>query len=326
MLPIYSMGTCSQGQDHMAHKVYSHWLIEKTHENDNIPRWFDAFLIDRKAQGLAAGTIEFYGWKLRLIDRFFYTQGISNVNEITPDIIRAMMINLESSHTPGGVHQVYRVIRTFLRWYAIEAEPDNWHDPLANIKPPRLSEIPLSPVTTNDVKKLIAACPDTFTGNRDKAIFLFLLDTGVRASELCALNREDVDEIEGSVQVKNGKGGKSRIVVMGKKTRKAMRAYLRSRSDDDDPLWLTDDGDRLSYAGLNHMLERRAKQARIPKPGLHDFRRAFALNCLRNGMDIFSLQRLMGHADLQVMRRYLAQTDDDLREAHARSSPVDNAM
>lgn len=46
-----------------------------------------------------------------------------------------------------------------------------------------------------------------------------------------------------------------------------------------------------------------------------------ALNCLRNGMDLISLQRLMGHADLQVLTRYLAQTDDDLREAHARSSP-----
>jgi site-specific recombinase XerD len=72
--------------------------------------------------------------------------------------------------------------------------------------------------------------------------------------------------------------------------------------------WLTDEGERLTYWGLNEVIRRRAKAAKVQKPGLHDFRRAFALNFLRNGGDIFTLQRLLGHADLQVLRRYLAQT------------------
>jgi hypothetical protein len=87
--------------------------------------------------------------------------------------------------------------------------------------------------------------------------------------------------------------------------------------------WLTDEGEGLTYWGLNEVIRRRAKAAKVKKPGLHDFRRAFALNFLRNGGDIFTLQSLMGHADLQVLRRYLAQTNDDLREAHRKASPVD---
>jgi site-specific recombinase XerD len=59
---------------------------------------------------------------------------------------------------------------------------------------------------------------------------------------------------------------------------------------------------------------------------LHGFRCAFALNMLRSGVDIFVLQRMMGHADLQVLRRYLAQNDEDNQLAHMRGSPVDNNL
>lgn len=62
------------------------------------------------------------------------------------------------------------------------------------------------------------------------------------------------------------------------------------------------------------------------KPTLHGFRRAFALNMLRNGADVFSLQRLMGHSDSQVMRRYLAQKDQDNQLAHMRGGPVDTNL
>ena len=72
-------------------------------------------------------------------------------------------------------------------------------------------------------------------------------------------------------------------------------------------------------------MRRRASQVGIETPSLHSFRRAFALNMLRAGVDIFSLQKLMGHADLQVLRRYLAQTDEDTLEAHRRGGQVDNA-
>ena len=79
----------------------------------------------------------------------------------------------------------------------------------------------------------------------------------------------------------------------------------------------------MTYWELNEIIRRSANEAGIQKPHLHDFRRAFALNFFRNGGDINSLQKLMGHADLQVLRRYLAQTDEDLREAHNVFSPVD---
>ena len=70
-------------------------------------------------------------------------------------------------------------------------------------------------------------------------------------------------------------------------------------------------------------MTRRAKQANVSPPALHDFRRAFALSMLRSGTDIFTLAKLMGHKGITVLQRYLKQTHQDTEEAHRRSSPVE---
>jgi len=102
--------------------------------------------------------------------------------------------------------------------------------------------------------------------------------------------------------------------------------YLRHQPEAAGPLWLTVHGKRLTYCGLRSVLRRRAEAAGIPIPTLHSFRRAFALMCLRAGTDVYSLQKLMGHSDLSVLRRYLQQTEADLQAAHAKAGPVDNVL
>ncbi|NLD74867.1 MAG: site-specific integrase, partial [Chloroflexi bacterium] len=85
-------------------------------------------------------------------------------------------------------------------------------------------------------------------------------------------------------------------------------------------------GGPLRYESLRDIVRRRAEQAGVEPPTLHSFRRAFALLSLRNGVDVYSLQRLMGHADLTVLRRYLAQTTEDVQNAHRQSGPVDHLL
>lgn len=148
--------------------------------------------------------------------------------------------------------------------------------------------------------------------------------------ETCGVILEDIILQKGSVLIRSGKGRKPRIVYLGKKSRRVLRAYLKSSSkqmewNHNSALWVTNTHSRLTYWGINQIIRRRAEKANIEKPCLHDFRRAFALNFLRNGGDIYSLQNLMGHTDLQVLRRYLAQTTEDLQVAHQNFSPVDNA-
>lgn len=152
---------------------------------------------------------------------------------------------------------------------------------------------------------------------------LVLLDTGIRANELVSLNLEDVNPVNGDILVRVGKGRKPRTVYLGSKSRKALRAYLKLRQDPSKALWITDEGERITYWGVKMLMQRRANQAHVKTPMLHAFRRFFALTCLRAGMDVYSLKELMGHADLQVLSRYLKQTNQDIREAHHRASPVD---
>jgi integrase len=73
------------------------------------------------------------------------------------------------------------------------------------------------------------------------------------------------------------------------------------------------------------IIERRAEAAGLTPPAIHGFRRAEALAMLRNGADVVSVARLLGHKDLAVIQRYLKQTAEDLRQAHAANSPVDRA-
>jgi site-specific recombinase XerD len=103
-----------------------------------------------------------------------------------------------------------------------------------------------------------------------------------------------------------------------------MRGYLKLRQDNSTALWVSQYVERISYWGLNEIIDRLVRKAWVRKPTLHSFRRAFAINMLRAGVDVFSLQKLMGHADLQVLRRYLVQTTDDIAQAHRIGSPGDN--
>lgn len=310
----------------MSDKNVNQWLNTEIGFDDYLLTWLDAFLVDRKAQNLAAGTLDFYRAKFRLFMKFCDAQSITRISQITPGIIREYLLWIAQTHNPGGQHQCYRSLKTFLLWWELETEPEGWRNPIRKVKAPRMGIEPLEPVDLKDVSSILSTCDKTLFGIRDTAIILVLLDTGARAAELCSMDLSDFNPVTGEILIRRGKGHKPRTVFLGQKSRRAVRKYLKIRRDNDPSLWVAKRGERLTYWGLHEIIRRRAKLAGIENPGIHAFRRAFAINMLRNGVDIYSLQKLMGHADLQVLRRYLAQTNDDLKEAHAKGSPVDKFL
>jgi site-specific recombinase XerD len=313
-------------------------FLSKNHEQtilevaqgDYIAITAESFLIDRQAAELSKKSLKFYKQYLKFFIEHCTANSLNQIGQVTPDFLRRYLLGFSETHNPGGVHAAYRTLRAFFRWIAEEEiMPPDWKNPMQKVKAPKVNIDPLEPIPLEDVRKLIDACPPgSFTGERDKSIFLFLLDTGARAQEVCNTNINDIDLNAGSVMIRYGKGGKSRMVFMGRKTRRALRSYLRTRQDQSPALFISvKDGERLTYDGLRQLLDRRAALAKLEKkPVLHGFRRAFALSMLRSGVDIFTLQRLMGHADLQVLRRYLAQNDQDNLLAHMKGGPVDNNL
>jgi integrase/recombinase XerD len=292
--------------------------------DDHLETWVEGFLIEKRAAGLSPNTLRFYRRNLSDFHLFCEGRQITRIGQITPDEVRRYLLELESmNHNAGGRHGHYRALRTFLYFYENEAEPENWKNPIHKVKAPRLPVEPIQPITLPEFNRLLKAASGTRTPERDAAILLALLDTGARAAEFIGMNLEDMEPITGAILIRKGKGSKPRTVFIGKKTRRAVRAYLRTRTDESAALWVTCTGTRLTQSGLRQVLRRLAERAGIPEHGAHDFRRAFALNMLRNGIDLITLSRLMGHSSIQVLQRYLAQTTADTEAAAARFGVVD---
>ena len=253
-------------------------------------------------------------------------QGIDSTHDVTASHVRRFLVQLAEDHSRGGVATLFTGVRAFLNWYGEEYAPSNWN-PLGRIKAPKRPKERVEPLQISTFQKLINVLePKTFHGDRDRAFLYLLLDSGLRHQEATNLLVGDINLQTGQVLVRMGKGQKARVAFIGAKTRRMIMAYLRHRGrpNDEQPLWVSATGSAISMHGLRQVVRRAAEKAGIPEPGMHSFRRAFAVNSLRNGMDIVTLQRLMGHADLSVLDRYLDLLDEDLQRAHDRYGVVDN--
>jgi len=302
-------------------------VVYTTFSND-ILEWGELFYRAKLTEGLSKYTLVFYRQQLTHFFRFCEWQQLTRIDQVGPAQLREFLAwHAETGHNAGGQHAAYRVVKLFLRWYENEAEPDNWRNPIHKVKAPKVGIEPLSPVTDAEVASMLDTCMENgFYSIRDRAVLLLLLDTGARAREVTRLDTEDINPVTGAVLIRQGKGSKPRTVFLGKTARRAMRFYLKTRTDRDPALFVTDEGERLTYNGLRGIIQRRANLAGIEPPTLHSFRRAWALSMLRARTDVFTLQKLGGWKSLSIMRRYLDQDDTDGRRAYEAGSPADRLI
>lgn len=297
---------------------------------DPLQRDLRDFLLDVSAANRSEGTLRFYRQKLHPFLEHLRRQGVEDAAGIRAGHLRAFLADLARDHNPGGVHAYWRAVRAFVRWLVREGILDR--DPAANVRAPRVDLDPLDPVDLATVRALLATCNSTPRGLRDRSLLMALLDTGLRAGEATAANVGDLDLTTGALLLRKTKSRRPRVVFLGRKARRAVAAYLRTRGDPapGDPLWpaysATGECGRLTHSGLRDIVRRRARAAGVAPPTLHSFRRAAALAMLRGGADPVTVSRLLGHGSLAVTLRYLAQTEEDLKAAHAKGSPVDNLL
>ena len=146
---------------------------------------------------------------------------------------------------------------------------------------------------------------------RDFALILLMIDTGMRLSEVASLNLADVDLIEGRCRV-IGKGSRERLVPIGRRTRKALRAWTSVRRPSpaaNSPLFVAPRGSRLSARGIHQLVRRLARRAGIEtRCSPHVLRLTFARAFLTNGGDVFSLQRILGHSPGDESASKMVQT------------------
>ena len=281
------------------------------------------YVLAVRAAGSKPYTITVYERSIRKLIEHLVTRGARKMEDVTAEQLREFFVGLQEKHNRGGVQVYYRPIKAFFRWYWDEFELEQ-RNPIDKVKidPARVN--PRVGIAIEHVERMVEACKSS-NRLRDKAILLCLLDSGARATELCKLTVGDVDLITGEVQIVDGKGAKDRIVRFGDKALRALRRYLRTRSDlrGHSPLFITRSGERFSRFSLRLLVDRRADDAGVPHPGLHDFRRRCAYEMLRRGVPTKMISHYLGHSSVAVTERYLAMDDQDVLDAHRRAGPGD---
>ena len=304
----------------------------------------DGFLLDCAARRLSVHTISDYTNSLRKLAAYLTTD--PPLTAITADQVRgflASLANRPADQHPIGKKQA-RNIHTGLSalWTWALANRYATEHILHSIERPKAEQRVISPLTQEEVVRLLAAC-DRRTATysrpgkrecsnarptrlRDHAIILLLLDTGLRASELCDLQIRHAD-LKNRRILAYGKGDKERLLPVSASTAKALWQYCQAERKEapvNAALFVGLGEVPLTRSGLGQILAALGATADVPDVHPHRFRHTFAVAFLRNGGNAYELQQALGHTTLEMTRVYLDLASSDLVAAHKRASPVEH--
>jgi len=198
------------------------------------------------------------------------------------------------------------------------------NNPARLIATPRQEKRLPAVLTVDDALRLMEAPgKGDVTELRDRAVLETLYSTGIRASELTGMNREDISRHDRLIRIR-GKGRKERIVPVGDKALDAIDAYLRQRTTSGEPaaVFIGPSGKRLTARTVQRILENYRKELGLTsKASPHTLRHSFATHLLESGADLRSLQELLGHASLSTTQRYTHLNIDLLMETYDKAHP-----
>ena len=222
---------------------------------------------------------------------------------------------------PSGVFMVWQTVKFFFNWFY---KYDPYRNPMNEIKMKRPKKDPIPGIEPAQVEKILKKISGA-TAARDKAIISVLFSSGLRDTEFCGLKIEDINPRTGAISVRteNAKGRKFRQVGIFGPALKYLNKYLRKLPDPEASyLWQTRSGSALTESGIRDIISRLCADAGLPDFSFHDFRRGCALEMHRQGADIKSISRFLGHADVKTTERYLALTDADNLQTAVQFSPL----
>lgn len=304
---------------------------------DVIEEWHQA----ERARGRSSATIAYRRVYLAQFLAWLEARGVVEAQAITPSITVEYVAHLRARRTaykrakstplsPTTLASEISVLRSFGRWLAARSvvlfDPADHLDGGRSTKP-----LPRTVLSESEVERLLAAPGTDVLGLRDRAVLETLYSTGLRRAELCGLDLLDVDLAVGSVRVREGKGGKDRIVPIGEHALASIRAYLREsrphlvqRSKQTALFVASITGRRLSVKTMNRLVRLHGQAAGIDRPVTpHVLRHTCATHLLRGGADLRYVQELLGHALISTTKVYTRVVVEDLVVVHRRHHPRD---
>ena len=295
----------------------------------------EEYIQSLKTRNLAQRTVEGQRWRLSKFFLYLYQQGVDRFEQINKPLILDYQTELYHSLSKQGKpygasyqNSMLSVVKSFTNFLKerdyIISDPGHG---IQYAKTPKI--LPRSILTKSEARKIINA-PDVKTtlGYRDKTIMEVLYTTGIRKEELNNLTLNDVDYHDGFLRINKGKGGKDRMVPLGKIACRYLENYIKSVRPDlikdpfNDHLFLSVRGNKLSKNVAWWLVKKYAKKAKIKKTvSPHTFRHTCATAMLKNKADVRAVQELLGHESLDTTQIYTRVTIDDLKKVHSRCHP-----
>lgn len=275
---------------------------------------FDKFILDKTY-------IDRLTPKSLLTYRNSWESFIRHGGSLTIEGIHGFIVNASKAGlAPGSINTIARSINSFTSWLL---ERRHISEPL-RIPQIRQPKRVLTTYTVDDAKRLLNYKPKTFGERRLIAILHLIIDSGLRVNEVLTLPKSAVDWNTGLIRV-TGKGGKYRSVAISDDCRKVLWKY-QSHHPSDSLLFASRHGKQVDQTDLRRELLRLLKKLDIRKPcgSFHTFRRLFSKLAVRQGMDIPTLSRLLGHSDSRVtIDHYLEPDEEAIASIQRKYSPLD---
>ena len=294
----------------------------------------------KSEKGFSKHTIQSYELDLKVFFDYCTELDFSlelNLNEIKPITIRGFLSNeMEKVYVSKKGAKQYSVktiarrlasIKALFKYlYNFEKIKDN---PTIYIKTPKASKLLPSFVKEGDISRLMEEPFNNIITNeveayRDSAILETLYATGLRLAELLSLNICDVDKSTEMVKVM-GKGGKERIVPIGKVALNSINKYLENRgkslrADFNDPLFTNKKGARLPRRTLQRRVKKYLKTI-MGGGSVHTLRHSFATHLIDRGADMLTVKELLGHSSLSATQHYTQLNLETIKKVYQKNHP-----
>lgn len=286
---------------------------------------FVNYLVTEKRK--AANTVAAYESDVREFAGFEKERGIDDIVNSTSTEVVAYLHELRAQKKSAStINRKLSSIRAFYN-YMIDRGVVK-ENPTAEVKSPKAEQKAIEYLSLEEIDKLIEAQDDTPKGIRDRAILEVLYATGIKASELIAMNVDDANYRMGFITCNNDYEH-ARIVPLGRPARAALEKYvfevrpqLLHGKEDENAMFLNYQGDRISRQGLWKVMKECGKKAELGS-GLNPniIRNSFAVHMLQNGADLKSLQELMGYEDIAATQIYLTAMKTRIKDVYDRAHP-----
>ena len=304
---------------------------------DQLIREFEVF---NQVEGKSPRAVEKYNFVLaRFLSYLRDEHRPTALRDLTLPLVREYVIHLQQragltapgkrgrmGSPPGTIDTHVRSMRVFFHWLCQDGYTEK--HVLERLKPPRLLKELTEPLSDMELSLIYSAIGgDTAWGGRDLAIVTTFLDTGLRRSELAELKVDDVHLEEGRLKVM-GKGRKERIAPLGNSARRTLIRYFyhfrpHPFQGEGNTFFLTIEGEALTSNAVRLVVDRLAKRSGVKRLHAHLFRHTFAVRFLMNGGNVFSLQQILGHTSLEMVKRYVNLAEAYVISEHRKFSPVD---